>query len=198
MDKPGFHNNLSNIMNNSYWTKKNYTKHNKARKVLKDVDEKVVAMELDSKSEAPDIAVSVEPTPGLSKVGTASPVNQDDVFGAPAATRMPGNVNMRQRIANVQAETQLPRLVSGPKQKDDILKEYQAQHGNGQVIVMSFKSKPPRTSLPTQYELMKSCRMKPDRNKSYSVEDPTIFNVLIFLVGTYLSKMEILVFSKLK
>ena len=39
--------------------------------------------------------------------------------------------------------------------------------------------------------------MKPDRNKSYSAEDPTIFNVLVFLVGTYLSKMEILVLSKL-
>ena len=117
-------------------------------------------MELDNKSEAPDIAVSVEPPPRHSKVGTSSLVNDDGVLGASAATRMPGNaddVNMRQRIANVQAEAQLLRLVSGPKQKDDILKEYQAQHGNGQVIVTSFKGKPPRASLrsPTQYELMK-------------------------------------------
>ena len=44
---------------------------------------------------------------------------------------------------------------------------------------------------------MKSCRMKPDRNKSYGVKDPTIFNVLVFLVGTYLSDVEILVLSKL-
>ena len=45
---------------------------------------------------------------------------------------------------------------------------------------------------------MKSCRMKPDRNKSYGVGDPTIFNVLFcFLIGTYLSEMEILVFPKL-
>ena len=44
---------------------------------------------------------------------------------------------------------------------------------------------------------MKSCRMKPDRNKSYGVEDPTIFNVLVFPVGTYLSDVEILVLSKL-
>ena len=78
-------------------------------------------MELDNKSEAPapDITVSVEPTPRRSKVGTSSPVNHDGVLGAPAATRMPGNaddVNMRQRIANVQAEAQLPRLHSvGPK-----------------------------------------------------------------------------------
>ena len=145
MEKPSFHSNLSNVMNNSYWTKKDYVKHNKARRALKDKDEKIVAMELDSKSEAPDIAVSVEPTPGRSKVGTTLPVNQDDVLGAPEATRMSGNVDMRQRIANVQAEAQLPRLVSGPKQKDDILKEYQAQHGKGKVIVASFKGKLPET-----------------------------------------------------
>ena len=199
MEKPSFHSNLSNVMNNSYWTKRDYVKHNKARRALKDKDEKIVAMELDSKSEAPDIAVSVEPTPGRSKVGTTLPVNQDDVLGAPEATRMPGNVDMRQRIVNVQAEAQLPRLVSGPKQKDDILKEYQAQHGKGKVIVTSFKGKLPKTSPqpPTQYELMKSCKMKPDRKKSYSVEDPTIFNVLVFLVGTYLSTTEVLVLSKL-
>ena len=81
-------------MNNSYWTKKDYVKHNKARRALKDKDEKIVAMELDSKSEAPDIAVSVEPTPGRSKVGTTLPVNQDGILGAPEATRMPGNVDM--------------------------------------------------------------------------------------------------------
>ena len=100
---------------------------------------------------------------------------------------------MRQRVANVQAEARLPRLVSGPKQKDDILEDYQAKHGNGEDIVTAFKGKPPKINLqpPTQYELVKSCRMKPDKNKSYSVEDPTIFNVLVFLVGTYLSEAEI-------
>ena len=113
-------------------------------------------MELDNKSEAPDIAVSIEPTLERSKVGTCSPVNQDDILGAPAAKMMPGNaddINKRQRAANVQAEAHLPRLVSGPKQKDDTLDEYQAQYGNDKVIVTSFKSKPPRTSLesPTQY-----------------------------------------------
>ena len=106
---------------------------------------------------------------------------------------------MRERVANVQAEARLPRLVSGLKQKDDILEDYQAKYGNGKDIVTAFKGKPPKISLqpPTQCELMKSCRMKPDRNKSYSVEDPTIFNVLFFLVGTYLSKTETLVLSKL-
>ena len=128
-------------------------------------------MELDNKSEAPDIAVSVEPPPRHSKVGTSSLVNDDGVLGASAATRMPGNaddIDMRQRIANVQAEAQLPRLVSSPKQKDDVLEKYQAQHGNDNVIVTSFKGRPPRTSLqsPTKYELIKSCRMKSDRNKS--------------------------------
>ena len=97
-------------MNNSYWTKKDYAKHNKARRALKDEDEKVVAMELDNQSEAPGIAVCVEPTPERSRVGTCSPVNQDGVLGAPAATRMPGNADdndMRQRAANVQAKTLL-------------------------------------------------------------------------------------------
>ena len=159
-------------------------------------------MELDDQSEAPGTAVCVEPTPKRSRLGTCSPVNQDSVLGAPVATRSSGNaddINMQQRVANVQAEAKLLRLVSGPKQKDDILEKYQAQHENGNIIVVSFKGKPPRASLqsPAQYELIKSCRMKPDKNKSYSVEDPTILNVLVFLVGTYLSKMEILVLSKL-
>ena len=171
MEKPSSHSNLSNIINNSYWTKKDYAKHNKARRALKDKDRKVVAMELDDQSEAQGVAVCVEPTPERSRVGTCSLVNQDGVLGASAATRMPGNaddIDMRQRVANVQAEVQLPRLVSSPKQKDDVLEKYQAQHGNDNVIVTSFKGRPPRTSLqsPTKYELIKSCRMKSDRNKS--------------------------------
>ena len=139
-------------------------------------------MDLDDQPRAPSIAVSVEPTRERSVVVTGSPVDQDIVHGALAAVKGADDVDMRQRVANVQAEARLPRLVSGPKQKDDILENYQAQYGNGKDIVTSFKGKIPKTSLqsPTQHELMKSCRMKPDRNKSYSVEDPTIFNVLFF------------------
>ena len=104
------------------------------------------------------------------------------VHGDPAVTKDADDIDMRQRVANVQAEARLPRLVSGQKQKDNILEKYQAQYGNGKDIVASFKGKIPKTSLqpPSQHELMKSCRMKPDRNKSYSMEDPTIFNIWFF------------------
>ena len=63
-------------MNDTYQAKKDHAKHNKARRALKDKDEKVVAMELDNQSEALGTAVCVEPTPERSRVGTCSPVNQ--------------------------------------------------------------------------------------------------------------------------
>ena len=63
------------------------------------------------------------------------------------------NADMRQKVARVQAEAQLPRLVSGPKQKEEILEKYQAQYGNGSPIVASFEGKTPNPDQqpPTQH-----------------------------------------------
>jgi len=52
MPEPDFHNNLSNIMNNNYWTKKDYIKYNDARRSLK---EKVKQVDMD-----------IDKTPGVS------------------------------------------------------------------------------------------------------------------------------------
>ena len=48
------------------------------------------------------------------------------VHGDTAVTKDADDIDMRQRVANDQAEARIPRLVSGPKQKDDILENYQA------------------------------------------------------------------------
>ena len=72
-------------------------------------------MELDNLSGAPDIAASVEPALERSGVVTGLSVDQNGVHGAPAATKDADDIGMRQRVANVQAEARLPRLVSGPK-----------------------------------------------------------------------------------
>ena len=56
------------------------------------------------------------------------------VLAAPALAYLPRSADdddVRRKVARVQAEAQLPRLVSGLKQKDDILEKYQAQYGNG-------------------------------------------------------------------
>ena len=67
-------------MNNSYWTKKDYIKHNKATRSLKGNDEKIIPMELDNPSGAPDIAAYVEPAPERSGVVTGLvPVDQNGV-----------------------------------------------------------------------------------------------------------------------
>ena len=119
--------------------------------------------------------------------GPVALVDQSCVLVAPAPVGLPmsvGDANMHQKVARVQAEAQLPRLVSGPKQKDNVLKKYQNQFGNGKVIVTYFQGKPLTLNLqpPSQYHLIKSCSMKPNKNKSYGVKDPAVSNVLVFLL----------------
>ena len=155
-------------------------------------------MELDCPDRAPGTVASVEPVLKNTRVGPGSnvPVDQGNIPGVPAPVGLPVNADdadMRQKVLRVQAEAQLPRLVSGPKQKDNILEKYQAQYGNGKSIVTSLEGEHLKLNLqpPSQYHLMESCRTKPDKNKSYSVKDPTISNVIVSLVETYLSKTEI-------
>ena len=59
----------------------------------------------------------------------------------------------------------------------------------------TFQGKPPIIDLqpPSQYQLMNSCRMRPHKNKSYGLVEPTFTHV--FVVGTYLTKMEISVLA---
>ena len=83
------------------------------------------------------------------------------------------------------------RLVSGPKQKEHILAKYQAEFGKGKPIVTTAQGKRKYFNLepPSQCQLMRSCKMKPDPKKSYSVEDPILLNVVVFMEG-YLSMDE--------
>ena len=86
-----------------------------------------------------------------------------------------------------------PKLIRNPKPKDDVVTKYQSDVGDEKPIVATFQGKPPIIDLkpPSQYELVKSCRMKPHKNKSYGLVEPIFRNVLVFLVGTYLTKMEV-------
>jgi len=163
---------------------------------------KVVATEVDFLAEASAVAVSTKPI--LKDIdmgpGPVAPVVQSCVLVAPAAVGLAmsdSDADMRQKVARVQAEAQLPRLVSGPEQKDNVLENYQNQFGSGKVIVTSFQGKPPTLNLqpPSQHHLMKSCSMKPDKNESYGVRDPTVSNVLVFLVEKYLTSAEISILS---
>ena len=57
MPKPDFHSNFSNIIDNNYWTKKDYIKHNDARRALKEKVKKVDLMDVD---DTPGVSIPVE------------------------------------------------------------------------------------------------------------------------------------------
>ena len=127
---------------------------------------KVVVAKADCQAKAQAAAISVESSAEVGP-GPTTPA----VFVEPTLVGLPmdaSDTDMRQKVSRVQAEARLPRLVSGPKQKDCILEKYQAQYGNGKSIFTSLQGKHQKLNLqpPSQYHLIKSCSMKPDKNKS--------------------------------
>ena len=160
-----FQKNLSKVMNNNYWTKTDYRNHNLS-KILDKNDAQVVEKKIGSVKtknlidigKAPDVKASVEPAVSNNLIGG---------FG---------------KRLKPQVREEGSRLVSGPKQKEHILAKYQAEFGKGKSIVTTAQGKLPLLNFepPSQCHLIRSCRMKPDLKKSYSVEDPGLLNIVVF------------------
>ena len=111
MPKPDFHSNLSNIINDNYWTKKDYIRHNDARRALKEKVKKVDMMDVDG---TPGVSIPVESD------GTLKAIS-DFVFGPVRPPIDSKSISRCQENARLQVGAPAPRLVSGPKHKDDIL-----------------------------------------------------------------------------
>ena len=170
----GFQRNLSNVMNSSYWTKADYRNHNLSETLGRNDDQLSgrthgdhAVDKLANVSEAPRARAPVE---------------------SAGSTKLTGSFGKRLESP---VKEEGSRLVSGPKQKENILTKYQEKFGKGKPIVTTAQGKRKYFNLepPSQCHLMRSCKMKPDPRKSYSVEDPILLNVVVFVEG-YLSMDE--------
>ena len=172
MVKLGFHSNLSNIMNNSYWSKSEYKKcSDNTRCVLEEKVKQVVGMEVDH----------AEPSSCSGAVVPVEPAVEPKVAAKCQAS------------AKNQVQVEESRLVSGIKQNREILTKYQDKFGKCKIFVTTSQGKSPENNLllPSQHQLVKSCRMKPGKKKSYSIDEPTFINVLVLLVALYFAKAEL-------
>ena len=164
----GFQQNLSNVMNSSYWTKADYRNHSLSETLVRN-DEQL--------SRSAQDGHGVDELTNVSKPPCArAPVESAE------SMNLTGSFGKKLKSASKEEES---RLVSGPKQKEDILIKYQEKFGTGKPIVTTAQGKRKYFNLepPSQYQLMRSCKMKPDPKKSYSVEDPIILNVVVFVEG---------------
>ena len=166
--KTSFQNNLSNIINDNYWTRTEYRNRSHAS-ILKENVKKVDRMIVDSIGADQDSASPAESQGSPVVFGPVRPPIYSKGFGVP------------QEIAG-DAGVQAPKLIKNSKHKDDVLANYQLEHGGHKPIVTTFQGKPSNNNLqpPSQYHLVKSSRMKPHKNKSYGLLDPIFRNVLNF------------------
>ena len=122
--KVGFQKNLSNVMNSNYWTKADYRNHNLSETLDKNDDQVSVRTignhgvnKLTDVGKAPGVRAPVEP---------AGTINLTGGFG--------------KRLKS-QVKEEGSRLVSGPKQKENILAKYQEKFGKGKPIVTTTQGK---------------------------------------------------------
>ena len=112
--KLGFQKNLSNVMNSNYWTRADYRNYNSSETLDKN-DDQVSGKSIGSRGaerstdvgQAPGVRVPVEPAGSIDLSGD---------FGK----------RLKSQVEEVGS-----RLVSGPKQKENILAKYQEKFGNG-------------------------------------------------------------------
>jgi len=100
------------------------------------------------------------------------------------------------------ASREASRFVSGTKAKNAILKAYQDEHGSpydGPITTQPFErgtSPNPSFQLPSQRELVKACRMKPDPEKHYSIKVPKFENVVVMILAGFLQILELASLSR--
>ena len=170
-------------MNDNYWTNTEYKNRSHAS-ILKENAKKVDRMIVDSIGAGQGSATVAE--------SHGCPVE----FGPVRPPIYSKDASVPQETARDIGDP-APKLIRNPKHKDDVLTKYQSEFGDEIPIVTTFQGKPPFIDLkpPSQYELVKSCRMKPHKNKSYGLVEPIFRNILVFLVGTFLTKMEVSVLA---
>ena len=184
-------------MNNSYWTKKDYRKHNEIRRAAEMRDKRLELIDVDCAGGTPG-ATPVEPVT-LPKVYTDIVRRKVDMVARKPLDRVCEEPPSQGLNPGEQSQGCGPtplyhsRLVRGPKHKEQILANYQDQFGAGKPITTNVQGKPPAETLqpPSQYQLMKSCRMKPDKKKSYGLDHPIFENILVIILGKYLKGAEI-------
>ena len=143
-----FQSHLSKLMNNNCCCKSDYVKTSAARKAL------VCRQQAIANS-------AVAPRPVEQRILALPPVTE----ARPKALQSVAIVSSRQ--ARVPTQQSQGRLVYGAVAKNQILTSYQEDFGNGSPItttVLGTSSFHP-LQPPSQGELVKSCRMKPESNK---------------------------------
>ena len=158
-------------MNNSYWTKKDYRKHNEIRRAAEMRDKRVELIDVDCAGGTPGAAPVESAT--LPKVCTDIVRRKVDMVARKPLDRVCEEPPSQGLNPGAQSQGCGPtplyhsRLVRGPTHKEQILANYQDQFGAGKPITTNVQGKPPAETLqpPSQYQLMKSCRMKPDKKK---------------------------------
>ena len=91
-------------------------------------------------------------------------------------------------------------LVSGTAMKNEILQSYQDKFGADypKPITTNYLGTPTNHLLqpPSQCDLFKSSRMKPEEDKYYGLADLTIWNVVVLVVNSFLCVKDLLALSR--
>ena len=108
-----------------------------------------------------------------------------------------------QHVSLVEDNQQPPksaRLVSGTAMKNEILQSYQDKFGADYPKPITTNSLGTSANHllqpPSQHDLFKSSRMKPEQDKYYGVADLTIWNVVVLVVNSFLCMKDLLTLSR--
>ena len=130
---------------------------------------------------------------------------REESFAAPGveSVTIPVVVNsVRNQIVPPVEDDQQPskpaRLVSGTAMKNEILQSYQDKFGADYpkpITTNSLGTSTNHLQPPSQRDLFKSSRMKPEQDKYYGLADLTIWNVVVLVVNSFLCMKDLLALS---